>query len=380
LALRIGRHIDGFVDAYIGPRDLADHVEVEAPVDARALNEESLALLDELAAADLEQDRKRWLLGQLGALECVTDRLAGAQIRWSDEVERCYGVRPREAPTSDFEKVHSELDAVLPGGGDLRARYNRWIDGNAVPADLLMPAVDALRPRLQEAASAIVDLPPAERVEYQLVRDKSWLAFNWYQGDVRSRVEINVDLPISVLLLAELVAHEAYPGHHTERACKEHLLYRGLGRLETSVFVVQAPEALIAEGIAMNALEEALGANAFAVVADIVGDLGLHFDADAARVVHGAGQGLFSVVTNGAFLVHEQGASLAEAEEYLREWGLESDERAARGVRFFTDPSWRAYISTYSDGRTVCRAFVDRTPDGFRRLLTEQLTVADLVG
>ena len=52
------------------------------------------ALLDELEDAGLEEDRRRWLRGQLEALECVTARLFGVEMGWADEVERCFGVRP----------------------------------------------------------------------------------------------------------------------------------------------------------------------------------------------------------------------------------------------------------------------------------------------
>lgn len=43
---------------------------------------------------------------------------------------------------------------------------------------------------------------------------------------------INVDLPVWSHRLPDLVAHELYPGHHTEHAWKEHALVRGRGILE----------------------------------------------------------------------------------------------------------------------------------------------------
>jgi hypothetical protein len=56
--------------------------------------------------------------------------------------------------------------------------------------------------------------------------------FNAYQGELRSVVQVNEWFPISLTSLVAIVAHEAYPGHHTERACKEKLLYRDQSRLE----------------------------------------------------------------------------------------------------------------------------------------------------
>ena len=39
----------------------------------------------------------------------------------------------------------------------------------------------------------------------------------------------------------------------------------------------------------------------------------------------------------------------------------------------------RAYVPAYMDGRRLCRAFAARDPGNFTRLLTEQLTNADVL-
>ena len=53
-----------------------------------------------------------------------------------------------------------------------------------------------------------------------LVRDQPWGAYNWYDGGLRSRVDINTDLPIRAADLVHTVAHETFPGHHLEHAWK----------------------------------------------------------------------------------------------------------------------------------------------------------------
>ena len=54
-------------------------------------------------------------------------------------------------------------------------------------------------------------------------------------------------------------------------------------------------------------------------------------------------------------------------------------DAVATGRRFMTDPVWRSYITTYTDGYRICKAFVGDDPARFKRLLTEQLTPADIV-
>ena len=223
------------------------------------MQDEAAALLEALEDAGLEDDRTRWLCGQLEALECVTARLSGVEMGWADEVERCFGVRPKRTETSAFVDAHRRLDAALSGQGTLRERYIAWEERNAVPRDSLVPALERLKDVLGPRAHALASMPPEEAVRYELVSGEPWLAYNWYQGEYRSRIDVNADLPISIVLLAALAAHEAYPGHHTERTAKDARLLRGLGRVETSITIISAPEALISEGIATNALEQALG-------------------------------------------------------------------------------------------------------------------------
>jgi hypothetical protein len=378
LCLRVGRHLEGFVDAFIGPSEMERTVEAEAAVDPNGLRDEAQLLLDGLGDADLSEDRRRWLRGQLEALACVTDRLAGGEITWADEVERCLGVRPSRTDTSVLREVHGRLDAALPGNGSLRERYNAWDANNAVPREKLVPALERLQQALRPRAHAIAPMPAEESVSYELVSDVPWIAYNRYEGRHHSRVEVNADLPVSVVLLASLAAHEAYPGHHTERVAKDAHLYRDLGRMETGV-AISAPESLVSEGIATIALDEALGREPFAVVADVLADIDLRFDPMEAHEVHEAELALYAPAVNAAFMLHEDGASTNDAEGYLREWALESNERAARTVAFLTDPSSRAYVSAYPDGQRLCRDFADQAPGNFTRLLTEQLTTTDLL-
>lgn len=64
---------------------------------------------------------------------------------------------------------------------------------------------------------------------------------------------------------------------------------------------------------------------------------------------------------------------------YLKHWALMSDRRVNQAMKFVLDPMWRSYITTYEDGYELCRAWVDGDPARFKRLLTEQLTPADLL-
>jgi hypothetical protein len=81
---------------------------------------------------------------------------------------------------------------------------------------------------------------------------------------------------------------------------------------------------------------------------------------------------------NAALMLHEQGASSDEARAYLERWRLLPRERAEHAISFLTDPTWRAYSSTYILGRQICGAWVGDDLGRLARLLCEQIAVSEL--
>ena len=377
LGLRLGRHVDGYVDAYYGPERLKEQADTEDPVAPAELATEAAALRDEAASIE-DPARRRWLEAQLLGAETAARRLAGEVLDYVDEVERCFGIRPERTDEARFKAAHEQLDAALPGGGALSDRYQAWLETQAVPAELIRPAIDVLKTELRKRTRTLVDLPEGEDVESELVKNEPWGGFNYYLGRLRSRSVLNTDLPTRSYILAEIVAHEMYPGHHTEHACKEALLVDALGYLEETLLLVPTPQSLISEGIATNALELVLDDDPDEWSAARLLPLGIPYDAETARVARKAFAELGFVSANNALQTHHEGLPLDEARAYFRRWALANEERAAKHVQFVTDPTWRSYVFNYSSGEQLVRDWVDGDRDRFRRLLTEQLTPADL--
>jgi len=141
--------------------------------------------------------------------------------------------------------------------------------------------------------------------------------------------------------------------------------------------MVGTPQSLIAEGIAGLAVEVVLeDEDAFA--AELLAGFGIEYDPDRHRAVREARKPLAAVSGNAALLLYEDGGSREDAHAYLQTWGLFSERRANQAMRFIADPLWRSYVTTYADGYELCRAWVAGDPARFRRLVTEQLTPADL--
>ena len=383
VGLRLGRHLDGMVDAYYGPRDLAERVEAEPLRDLPALVADARSLVADLDAGDgdLDSRRRRWLRAQCAGLHAGARKLAGEELTYVDEVEQCYGVRPEWVDHDVLFEAHRRLDEVLPGGGGgtgLAERFERWRDTHLMTAEQLTAAVHALAEAFRERTAERFGLPPGEHVEFELVSDQPWSGFNYYEGELRSRVAINTDRPGSSTAVGHLVAHEAYPGHHTEHCRKEvGLVRRGL-QLEESIFLVGTPQCLMAEGLADLAIDALLGTGHEPVLAEILRPLGIRYDTEVVAAVSDAAEALSSVRGNAALLLHDRGGSEDDAVEELETWALLSHDRARKSISFLTHPTWRAYIFCYVAGLPLCRSFVAGDPSRFERLLDEQLVPADL--
>ena len=368
LGLQVGRHEDGIVDAYFGPPDLATEVEAAAPVEPRLLVAEAEALLDELDDG--------WLRDQVVGLRTYAGTLAGERRSYADEVEGCYGVRPTFTDEAVFAAAHERLEVLLPGDGTLAERHARWEESLRVPPERVERAVAAAIAEARRQTRALVDLPDGEDVELETVRGVPWMAFCSYRGGLRSGIEVNLDLPQSGLDLLVLAIHETYPGHHAERCCKEELLVRGRGLLEETLVLVPTPQSLVSEGIATLApslLLEGEGGPALAAAA------GVELDLEHALAVRRVLEPCRWAEVNAALLLHEHGADEAEVRAYLERWGLMSPELSAHLIRFLHEPTSRTYVLTYPAGHELCESYVGGEPERFRRLLTEQVRVGDLL-
>ena len=380
LGLALGRHIDGMVDAYYGPPELAVRAQAEPPPAPAALVESARRLLGALSAdRDLDGRRRSWLTAQGRGLYTTLRKLAGEPIAYLDEIEESYGVRPALVAEDDLAAAHRRLDEILPGTGPIAERYHDWRESQAVPPDRLGAAVQGLADDFRARTQEAFGLPDDERVDFELVTGKPWAGFNYYLGDLRSRVAVNTDLPVLSTGLAHLVAHESYPGHHTEHTRKEVGLVRRRRQLEETIFLVGTPQCLLAEGLADLGLEVIVGRRPEPVLAEHFRPLGIPYDADLVAQVSVVTEVLGAVRGNVAILLHDRGRPVDEAVAYLTRWALLSPARAAKAVEFLVDPTWRAYVFCYIEGVRRCRGYVGGDPARFERLITEQVVPSDLV-
>ena len=382
LGLRFDRLIEGFVDAYTGDPTLRHKVENEPRPNPAQLARRAATLRAELPAAGLGPQRTAFLDAHLVALECSGRKLAGEPVPFVEEVRSYFDVSIEPGDEDAYREAHAEADALLPGDGPLADRLTALRTRDEVPPERLEPAVHALSSALRDRVRAQFGLPEAETVHYEVVTDKPWSGFNYYLGGYHSRVAINADLKHRAAQLPHLIAHESYPGHHTEHCRKDAGLVERGQQAEQTIFLVNTPACLMAEGLADLGLHAVIGPGWGAWNAEILADLGLRTDGELAERLERALGALISVRQDAALLLHDRGADPDEVARFLQRWLLVPEQRAKQMLRFLSDPLWRAYTTTYVEGYRLLRAWLDARPpteplgERYRRLLDEPLTPA----
>ena len=387
LGLRFDRIEEGYVDAFTGDPELRRLVADEPAPEPAQLLRQAERLLAELpqvprssaGPGGFTEQRAAFIGAHLRALACAARKFAGEPVGFVQEVRDYFDVEIARGDPDRYRAAHARLDEVLGGSGPLAERMEAHRSAEEIPPQRLEECIHAFSSALRDRVRASYPLPDNETVVYEVVTDKPWSGFNYYEGDYRSRVAVNADLKQQMSNLPRLVAHESYPGHHTEHCRKEAGLVGGLGQDEQTLFLVNTPQCLMAEGLADLALYAAVGPGWGRWAAEIYADLGLRFDGERAEALSEASAALADVRQDAALMLHDEHRDADEVVAFLQRWLLVNDTRARQALRFLSSPLWRAYTTTYVEGYRLLRGWLDERPAGvglterFGRLLDEPL-------
>jgi hypothetical protein len=383
LAFGIEQHMPGFIDAWLGPESERADLEPKQ-VTPQELVRQAEALQAGLATWDVPDTRRDYVARQVTAMLANARRIAGETLPYRDEVRQLFDIEPVARPEAAFDAAIADLDFLLPGDGPVQERMATWREQYVVSPDMARQLVDRILPVLRERTLPIVSLPDDEAIEIRMVQNEPWSGYNWYRGNARSRVDLNTDLPIYAYRLTELLAHECYPGHHTEHALKERLYTEdGLG--EQALQLINTPECLISEGIATSAEGMVFTPEELAQFRrnEVYAPAGIAGDPERELAIEHSRRALGAVPCNAALLLHEAGACDEEVVAYLQRYALSTEAEARKRFSFIANPLWRAYIFTYDVGHALVSAWLNMDNgvsrnDKFRRLLTEQVTPSQL--
>lgn len=390
LVLAVGQHDGDYVDAYYGPAEWRAEAEAGkvplATLDARASAIErdlsATGLTPPMAAdAELWGLRRQYLARQLSAIRAKLSMLQGRTLTFDEESRALYDAVAPTHTEAEFQTILKDLDARLPGEGTPIERYDRYKSQFVIPPARLDRVFQEAIRACRERTLRHVTLPADERFTVEYVTGKSWSGYNWYQGNYRSLIQVNTDLPVYIDRAVDLACHEGYPGHHVYNVLLEKHLLRDRGWVEYSVYPLFSPQSLIAEGTANFGIEVAFSRDdRLAFERDVLFPLaGL----DGARAA-----GYYEVLElvdrlsyagNEAARRYLNGAiDRAGATAWLERYAMYPKPRAEQRVRFIDQ--YRSYVINYNLGKDLVRQYVearagrDATPERRWREFTALLS------
>jgi hypothetical protein len=369
LVLAVGQHDADYVDAYYGPPEWKAEAERgKAPLHQIGTDAERLiAQIPALSAADRRDElivlRREYLRRQLEALQSRVRMLEGAKLTFDEESRALYDASAPTHPESYFAAALEEIDRRLPGQssqGTLVDRYDAFRRQFVIPADRLTRVFDRAIAECRRRTLPHVQLPATESFTVEYVKDKPWSGYNWYQGNYRSLIQVNTDLPTYIDRAVDLACHEGYPGHHVYNALLEQRLVRDRGWVEFSIYALFSPQSLIAEGTANYGIEVAFpGDERTAFERDVLyPEAGL--DPSQAAVY----AQVQTLVDRLAYAGNEAARKYLNGEldragtvAWMTRYAMTSSARAEQRTRFFD--TYRSYVINYNLGKDLVKQFVE---------------------
>jgi hypothetical protein len=363
LVLAVGQHDPDYVDAFYGPPEWRT-AAVKRPL--AEIDAEAAGVAAGLAGATPPEGdpllvlRHRYLTRQLEALRTRVAMLGGRKLTFDEESKALYDAVAPHHDTKEFEGILSQLEQLLPGRGPLLDRYTRFRDAYVIPPERLdatfKAAIEACRRRTLEH----VQLPAGESFTVEYVKDKSWSGYNWYQGNYRSLIQVNIDLPIFADRAIDLACHEGYPGHHVYNALLEKTLVRDRGWPEFQVYALFSPQSLIAEGTANYGIDIAFPpAERLTFERDVIFPAAGLDPAGAERyyAVMGLVDRLSYAGNEAARRYLDGEIDAAGTTAWLERYGLYSPARAKQRVRFVDQ--YRSYVINYNLGKDMVAQYIE---------------------
>lgn len=243
--------------------------------------------------------------------------------------------------------------------GSLKEKADKWLSDTRIPAESVIKVADSLIKKAKVGTlQRVTELPEGDGIDsINPISGVFWSGLSVYVGNYRGKLTFNIERPWSEPTFAQVLTHEAYPGHQTFYCRWDYLYKQGKLPLEASYYYINSPTNALFEGAPETALHF------------------LGWDAEdesspelptEAKSRYAAARNFLDIQriaqTNACYLLNIHHAEKEEVIDYMMKVGLFNRLEAENTYRYFTHPVQKYYYPTYYHGRWIVWKAYDLIP------------------
>ena len=343
---------EGLIPIYLGD-DLVSAVVLETW-------DQVFMRLDQLeleANAYPPSSRRVFLIAMIDSLRAAAQLFNGAELSFSEKLERLVGVSAQAVPAEQLENMRIKLEIMLDAAGykqgSLSERVGRWENERFLASEKIEATFKALMLEAQRRTDAMVFATKDYRMKLNLVRGVPYTArCNFNQG----LMDLNGDLEFTPSALKHLVAHEVFPGHSTQ------LLYT----LKAAQQGSSTPDVLLCTAnTVVGTIQEGIGDQGIHLIDWISNDDDAIFM--ALRRLRSA------AATSAAWYQMGENWTLERVRQFLQNTAFPQTAWLEGRLRFAAHPFRGPFIASYWFGDEAVREVRERTNPSNRKAFIEYL-------
>ncbi|KAA0549873.1 hypothetical protein FZW96_00550 [Bacillus sp. BGMRC 2118] len=312
--------------------------------------------------ASLEGHPGRYLRAMTNGFRYFARSLQGDNVPYDELI-----LNIQELPSTliSDDKAAELKEAVERGLSELRysgtfnEKVQNWRNDTVIdPEEVTKVAENFMKLSKEGTLQKVIGLPEEDGIDaVKSIRGVFWSGYSKYTGDYRGNLTFNIDRPWTEPILAQIMTHEAYPGHQAFYCRWDYLFQHGKLPLEASYYLINSPTNALFEGGPETALhflgwdtedEETPGITneskrQYRLARDFL---------DYQRIY----------MTNACYMYNLGHSTKEEVIEYMINKGGITAIEAQNCFRFFSDPVQKTYYPAYYYGRWMVGLAYDATP------------------
>ena len=301
--------------------------------------------------------RRVFLTAMIDSLRAAAQLFNGAELSFSEKLERLVGVSAQAVPAEQLENMRIKLEIMLDAAGykqgSLSERVGRWENERFLASEKIEATFKALMLEAQQRTDAMVFPTKDYRMKLNLVRGVPYTArCNFNQG----LMDLNGDLEFTPSALKHLVAHEVFPGHSTQLLYTLKAAQNGLSTPDVLLCTANTVVGTIQEGI---------------------GDQGIHLidwiESEDDAIFMALRRLRSAAATSAAWYQMGENWTLERVRQFLQNTAFPQTAWLEGRLRFAAHPFRGPFIASYWFGDEAVREVRERTNPSNRKAFIEYL-------